>query len=121
MTSPASNARSAVRYATPGVGSTPALVRCAPSDATPRASASSIQTPDSRVSRPASSFSSPDLGNARTSAAPSRVMVAASSGYFPASPRTPSVPNSLLMIALALESRRLPDSHLHGRRLDVLH
>ena len=44
-----------VRYATAGVGTTPALVTDAPSPHAPCASSASIQAPDSRVSRPTSS------------------------------------------------------------------
>ena len=49
---PASKPSVRARYATAGVGTTPALTTVAPSLVNPRASSSSIQVPDSRVSRP---------------------------------------------------------------------
>ena len=63
----------------------------------PRASSRSIHSPDSRVSRPATKRTGTaglSCRRARTSAAPSRRTVGGSSGYSPALPRTPSVPNS---------------------------
>ncbi len=100
MTSPASKSREPVRYATAGVGTMPVETSCAPWLATPRASACSIQSPDSRVSRPTSTRPAPRCGSTRTSAAPRRVTVTGSRGGVPATPRTPSVPNSLLMSSL---------------------
>src|SRR3954464_723964 len=94
MTTPASYPAVRVRYATAGVGTTPALVTTAPSPVAPYASSASIHSPDSRVSRPTNTRGEPvRCGNARTSAAPSRRIVWRSSGYRPAVPRTPSVPN----------------------------
>src|SRR5688500_7514393 len=52
ITIPASNPSVRARYATAGVGTTPALTTVAPSLVSPRASSSSIHDPDSRVSRP---------------------------------------------------------------------
>jgi hypothetical protein len=81
MTRPASKPSERVRKAIAGVGSTPALVIVAPCEQTPRASARSSQTPDSRVSRPTMSRSARACsGIARTSAAPSRSTVRSSSG-----------------------------------------
>ena len=78
-----------------GVGTTPALVTSAPLAARRARARASIQSPDSRVSRPTSTRGDCRLrGSARTSAAPSRRTVGGSSGYLPAVPRTPSVPNS---------------------------
>ena len=85
MTSPASKPSARVMYAVAGVGITPALVIAAPSAWTPRPSSRSIQSPDSRVSRPMMNRSgrsaspaapSPVEGRiARTSAAPRRATV----------------------------------------------
>ena len=55
MTMPASKPSALVRYATAGVGMTPAVVTRAAAEPAPRASSRSIQAPDSRVSRPTSS------------------------------------------------------------------
>src|SRR5207342_2898751 len=97
MTTPASYVPVRVRNATAGVGTTPTLVTDAPSPQAPCASSASIQPPDSRVSRPTRNCGdSVPCGSARTSAAPSRLTVAESSGGSPALPRTPSVPNNLL-------------------------
>ncbi len=52
MTTPASYVPVRVRNATAGVGTTPTLVTDAPSPQAPCASSASIQSPDSRVSRP---------------------------------------------------------------------
>src|SRR5437762_8449000 len=100
-----------------GVGTTPALVTVAPSPDAPCASSASIQTPDSRVSRPTSSrgASAPD-GSARTKAAPSRRTVGGSSGWRPAIPRTPSVPKRRGIVESVFATG---DSYLDDRRLDV--
>src|SRR5581483_11911066 len=55
--------------------------------------------------------------SARTSAAPSRRTVGGSSGYCPATPRTPSVPKSFGIGSLLATA----DAHLHGRRIDFCH
>src|SRR5262245_4266750 len=123
MTTPASYSEYArVRYAIAGVGTTPALVTSAPSPAAPYANSSPIQTADSRVSLPSSicgrfaSAGAPRLCDiARTSAAPRRRTVGRSSGYDPATPRTPSVPNSLGMVGLFGTG----NPNLNGRRLDT--
>src|SRR5690606_15619127 len=97
-TTPRSKSSVPARYATAGVGATPMLVTSAPSDEAPVASASSSHSPDSRVSRPTMSRAGRSAWlscPARTMAAPSRVTVSRSSGHWPATPRTPSVPNSL--------------------------
>src|SRR4051812_23350369 len=94
ITTPRSYGPVRVKYAIAGVGTTPALVTSPPWLTTPCASDASIQAPDSRVSRPTSNFAAlRRSGSARTSAAPSRAIVIGSSGYVPATPRTPSVPN----------------------------
>src|SRR5688572_9364604 len=89
----------------------------------PAASSRSIQAPDSRVSWRARNrtWSDPRAvkaraavpgRNARASAAPSRRIVGMSRGYWPALPRTPSVPNSRPMALLL-------DTDPHVRRLDL--
>ena len=94
MTAPRSYPAVRVKYATAGVGTTPAVATSAPSLAAPWASSASIQSPDSRVSRPMSSLGGlTRRGNTRTSAPPRRRTVDRSSGATPATPRTPSVPN----------------------------
>src|SRR5918996_3402359 len=96
-----------------GVGITPALVSVPPSLVMPAASSRSIQAPDSRVSRPARKRTLPEPDrSARVSAAPSRRIVGMSRGYWPALPRTPSVPNSRAMVLLF-------DADAHVRRLDL--
>src|SRR5688572_12656207 len=87
----------------------------------PYASSRSIQDPDSRVSRPAKNLTAEALSpgrpwrpssrcrNARTSAPPMRRTVGTSSGYSPALPRTPSVPNNRAIVLLPN-----PDSNFHG-------
>src|SRR5581483_1563009 len=122
MTTPASNACVRVRYATAGVGTTPALVTTAPSPDAPCASSASIHVPDSRVSRPTRKRSAGraaggcgPAASARTSAAPSRRTVGGSSGYCPATPRTPSVPNNFGIVSLLATA----DAHLHGCGIDL--
>ena len=84
ITRPASKPIARVTYAIAGVGMTPAVVISAPAECTPRASSRSIQSPDSRVSRPTRNFnaragaSGPAM--ARTRAAPSLATVSWSSG-----------------------------------------
>ena len=76
ITMPASNPRALVRYATAGVGMTPAVVTFAPAEPAPRASSRSIQPPDSRVSRPTSRRTPPAcLDKDLTTAAPMRATV----------------------------------------------
>src|SRR5262245_61062229 len=53
----------------------------------------------------------------RTSAAPSRRTVGGSSGYCPALPRTPSVPNNRGAASIFATG----DAHLYGRWLDARH
>src|SRR5687768_646716 len=81
----------------------PALVSVPPWLAMPNASSRSIHDPDSRVSRPARKRTAAGpvapvpvtaADSARVSAAPMRRIVGMSSGYSPAVPRTPSVPNN---------------------------
>src|SRR5262245_6962373 len=117
----------------------PALVTSAPSPDAPWASSASIQSPHSRVSRPirswtrrsaacpaeASAKADPAEASAkadpaealakaeRTSAAPRRRTVGGSSGYSPAWPRTPSVPNSRVRLFATA------DPHLDGRRFNA--
>ncbi len=75
----------------------PALVTSAPSPHNPRARARSIQSPDSRVSRPTSTrIVCPADSRPRTSAAPTRATVSSLSGASPALPRMPSVPNNFI-------------------------
>src|SRR2546426_11633231 len=90
----------------------PALASVAPWLCTPWASSRSIHVPDSRVSRPARNRTvmSP-CRSVRTSAAPNRRTVTASSGQCPAFPRTPSVPNSRPIVLLS-------DPHLYLWRFD---
>src|SRR4029079_342552 len=94
-----------------------ALVTMAPSPTAPAASSASIQSPDSRVSRPTRKRGDAvSFGSARTSAAPSRRTVDGSSGYWPATPRTPSVPNSRGTADSVLVTK---DPHLHRGRFDM--
>ena len=93
---------------------TPALARVPPSLAIPAASSRSIHSPDSRVSRPARKRTPGEpWPRARASAAPSRRMVGTSRGYWPALPRTPSVPNNR---PIALLSN--PNPHVRGLDFD---
>src|SRR5206468_9858418 len=88
----------------------------------PCASSASIHVPDSRVSRPirickrvaVPGRTAPPL-SARTSAAPRRRTVGGSSGYAPAVPRTPSVPNRRGTLF------DTGNAHLHSRRIDMRH
>src|SRR5215470_11561624 len=122
ITIPRSYPADRVRYATPGVGTTPALVTCAPSPAAPCASSASIQAPDSRVSRPTRILGDDEpCGSARTTAAPSRRTVDGSSGNSPAFPRTPSVPNNRVTVDVFWSVFDTADSHLHHGRLDTRH
>src|SRR5688500_14279739 len=118
-----------------GVGMIPALVKLPPSLIMPAASSRSIHSPDSRMSRPARKRTrlvawpeaasppgrfAPYGASARVSAAPSRRIVGMSSGYWPALPRTPSVPNSrpiTLLFNRDPHVRRLDfdDAHTGGR------
>src|SRR6185295_12866201 len=92
---------------------TPALVTAAPSPVAPCASSASIHEPDSRVSRPTRIRGDcVPCGRARTTAAPSRRTVAWSRGWWPARPRTPSVPNSRSVFDTG-------NPHLHGRGFDA--
>src|SRR5262249_55500244 len=81
ITTPASKPAVRVRYATAGVGTTPVLTTTAPSPEAPCASSASIQTPDSRVSRPTSNRGNSLVGGSgRTTAAPRGRTVVGSSG-----------------------------------------
>src|SRR5690348_15421129 len=95
MTTPAAKFLMRVRNATPGVVMTPASTTRIPRDFRPFASASAIHSLDSRVSWPMSTRS-PSLRSARrlANAQPTISTVGRSSGYSPATPRIPSVPNS---------------------------
>ena len=83
MTTPAVKSLDRVRYATPGVGMTPALTTSAPHARAPCASSRSSHTPDSRVSRPMSTRGAARRGSARTSAAPMRRTVCDRGGTCP--------------------------------------
>src|SRR5688572_12679838 len=127
ITTPAVYARRGVRYAMAGVGMIPALIRVPPWLLTPNASSRSIQPPDSRVSRPARNRTgSSPCRSARARAPPIRRTVAGSSGYSPALPRTPSVPNNRAITLLTSEEvhfsrdpTALPDPDSHFHRLHV--
>src|SRR5947209_4531396 len=120
ITMPRSYAAERVRYATAGVGTTPALVTRAPSLAAPCASSDSIHPPDSRVSRPTRIRIAIVVGgSARTTAAPRRRTVDRSSGNWPALPRTPSVPNRRGAVNLFWSVFDTGDLDLHHRRLDA--
>ena len=97
ITTPAVKPLSGVRYATAGVGTTPGLVRSRPGPRR-RGPARAQSTPPTRACRGPARNRTGTAGSscrsARTSAAPSRRTVGESSGYSPALPRTPSVPNS---------------------------
>ena len=80
----------------PGVGSTPPISASPPAAATPAATAASSMSPDSRVSRMISAFGACSTMSA-TRAVAARASAIASSAVrnWPATPRTPSVPNSV--------------------------
>jgi hypothetical protein len=88
------------RKAMPGVGMIPAAMHSAPPRLAPEAIDRSIQSPDSRVSRPmrmrgALSDRASVAASVLASADPTRVTVGGSRGKTPAVPRMPSVPKSL--------------------------
>jgi len=98
---PAWNGPVRVSQATPGVVITPACRTRTPWLASPPATSSAIHCPDSRVSIPIRtsgpiriSGSASRVVTSRAKATPKANMVAGSSGYSPATPRIPSVPNS---------------------------
>src|SRR4051794_35960267 len=88
-----SGPRRRTRSAAPGVGSTPPSSAWPPAAATPAAIAASSISPDSRVSRTISTcgVSAGEVDAAARPSASARSAVRNS----PATPRTPSVPNSL--------------------------
>ena len=97
ITTPAANPPRA-RNATAGVVTTPALCTVAPAHCRPRVSDSAIHALDSRVSCPITTPLSPCCAfKCRPNAAPTANTVARSSGGSPATPRIPSVPNSILI------------------------
>src|SRR5882672_2916854 len=106
ITAPAVYPMRGVRYAMAGVGMIPAPVSDPPWLLMPKASSRSIHAPDSRVSRPERNRVGWPCPSARASAPPRRRTVGGSSGYAPALPRTPSVPNSR-----ATHHHPLSDSH----------
>src|SRR6266571_2164251 len=100
---PSSVPRSAVRYATAGVGATPSLSTSTPALASPATTAASRNSPDARGSRPTTAAGLRPASRApakapmplRTSAAAAaRSMASLAVRSRPAMPRTPSVPNS---------------------------
>src|ERR1700752_691952 len=99
MTTPADARCLRVKNATPGVVMTPAERHSTPALFAPSISARSIDSPDSRVSRPRMICG---LGSrsARCSASekPIAVTVGESSGNLPASPRIPSVPKRVFTL-----------------------
>src|SRR6185436_3795693 len=71
----------------------------APASRAPAVSAASIHGPDSRVSRPTTILGAPPFRSANRVASerPMPLTVPGSRGNVPASPRIPSVPNSLFI------------------------
>src|SRR6266567_2880742 len=100
---PSSVPRSAVRYATAGVGTTPSLSTSTPELASPATTAASRNSPDALGSRPTTAAGRRPAERAAAKAPmPSSTSAAAAATFMaspavrsrPATPRTPSVPNS---------------------------
>src|SRR2546427_1072046 len=91
MTQPSLASLRRVSTATPGVGITPARNARPPAARIPATSAFSSPAPDSRVSRP---IRTDAPGPAHAAAAAPRSRARSSVRSTPATPRTPSVPNS---------------------------
>ena len=99
MTTPASALYFLVRYAIAGVGITPMLITCAPTEQKPAVSPASSISPEMRVSLPTRIFglsvacfvstSAPALPSSNASSAVSSLL---------AIPLTPSVPNNLPIV-----------------------
>src|SRR3954465_8609252 len=108
ITTPASHRIDAVMNAMPGVGSGPVSQTSAPIATMPDASADSNMYPDSRVSLPiAIRVGRPGWRNRAAIAMPSRVTVALVIGSRFATPRIPSVPNSMRpLLIVTLVARR---------------
>jgi len=109
---PAENSFSRVRYATPGVVITPALTTVVRDASSPVASTWLIHALDSRVSCPMTTRAVLSRCAKRwPSARPIAYTVVRSSGYSPATPRIPSVPNNsrlMFFSGVALKAGLLP-------------
>src|SRR5579864_356856 len=99
ITTPAEKFCPWARYAMPGVVITPALTVSAPVSHNPAQRVSAIHELDSRVSWPMINRLGP-AGKWWPRAQPIAYMVAGSSGYSPATPRIPSVPNNFRKVVL---------------------
>src|SRR3954447_4918291 len=123
MTAARSKPRVAMSSGAAGVGRTPPRKTSPPADATPAASAASSISPLSRVSRITSTrgVSVPDCSVAARPSFTARSAVSSS----PATPRTPSVPNSLRAMVprrpLALGELRALAGLLEAGLLALLH
>src|SRR5688500_1693170 len=117
MTTPASDFSLRVRNATPGVVITPAERHFAPARFAPRVRARWIDSPDSRVSLPTMiSGRWPFFARCEASEKPIALIVVASSGNCPASPRIPSVPKRDLMNHKLTRIARINGGYLKGTR-----
>src|SRR5262249_49286022 len=89
----------ATRWATAGVGSTPARSTSAPALVSPATTAASSISPLARGSRPTTASGRRAAASPRTCALATATAEASSGGRSPfARPRTPSVPNSRLIL-----------------------
>src|SRR5512133_888988 len=107
---PASHLYLRVRYATPGVGMMPAISASAPAEQMPETREASSMPQDIRVSEP-TRISGLWLHSPASIWAPAQPSLKASSGVSSllATPRTPSVPNNLVIsVLLQVESSGCP-------------
>src|SRR4051794_30261859 len=98
-TTPRSALSESVRYATPGVGSTPSRCTSTPAEASPATTAASRNCPEMRVSRPTTATGRRHSDSRKAPASPrtcaaatERSSVSSAVSEALASPRTPSVP-----------------------------
>src|SRR5436190_2917065 len=105
MTAPACVPRSVVRNATPGVVHTPRTTASPPAEQIPATRAAWRNSPEARVSRPTATRGRVSPCSVRTAtAAPPRSKASRAESSVLATPRTPSVPKSLLMPPVPLGS-----------------
>src|SRR5215469_10547748 len=126
ITTPASARMLRVRKAIPGVGSGPTSQTSTPIEQMPDSSAVSSMYPDSRVSLPMRILRRrpEEFRNTCASARPSFRAVSEVIGSRLATPRTPSVPNSLGCLSIVDVNSLLfvdPYPHVDGVLLDQLH
>src|SRR5215469_2990406 len=126
ITTPASARMLRVRKAIPGVGSGPTSQTSTPIEQMPDSSAVSSMYPDSRVSLPMRILRRrlEEFRNTCASARPSFRAVSEVIGSRFATPRTPSVPNSLGCLSIVAVNSLLfvdPDLHVDRVLLDQLH